>query len=66
VPAQPEDARWKLRMDTKNAAFDGEERAFAPGDTYAVQGRSMALFEFPQPRREGDSPHLRQSAQPEA
>jgi len=50
VPAQPEDARWQLRMDTKNAAFDGDERVFAPGDTYAVEGRSMALFEFPQPR----------------
>jgi hypothetical protein len=37
-------------MDTKNAAFDGDERVFAPGDTYAVEGRSMALFEFPQPR----------------
>jgi isoamylase len=50
VPAQPEDARWELRMDTTNPAFNGEDRVFAPGDTYALQGRAMALFEFPQPR----------------
>jgi glycogen operon protein len=50
VPAQPEDARWELRMDTTNPSFNGEERVFAPGDTYALQGRAMALFEFRQPR----------------
>ena len=50
MPAQPEDARWELRMDTTNPSFNGEERVFAPGDTYALQGRAMALFEFPQPR----------------
>jgi isoamylase len=49
-PAQPEDARWELRMDTTNPAFNGEDRVFAPGDTYALQGRALALFEFPQPR----------------
>jgi glycogen operon protein len=50
LPAQPEDARWVLRMDTTNAALEKQERAFAPGDSYALQGRAMALFEFPQPR----------------
>jgi isoamylase len=50
LPAQPEDARWVLRADTMNPRFEKEERAFAPGDTYALQGRSLALFEFPQPR----------------
>jgi isoamylase len=49
-PAQPQDARWELRMDTTNPAFNGEDRVFAPGDTYALQGRALALFEFPQPR----------------
>jgi len=48
LPAQPEDARWVLRVDTSNAAFETQERAFAPGDSYAVQGRALALFEFPQ------------------
>jgi glycogen operon protein len=51
LPAQPEDARWVLRIDTTNAAFEKQERAFAPGDSYAVQGRALALFE-----RNGDSP----------
>jgi isoamylase len=50
LPAQPDDARWVLRVDTTNASFEAEERTFAPGDTYAVQGRALALFEFPQPR----------------
>jgi isoamylase len=45
LPAQPEDARWALRVDTTNAKFEKEERVFAPGDTYAVQGRALALFE---------------------
>jgi isoamylase len=45
LPAQPEDARWALRLDTTNAKFEKEERVFAPGDTYALQGRALALFE---------------------
>ena len=45
LPAQPEDARWVLRVDTMNAKFEKEERVFAPGDTYALQGRALALFE---------------------
>jgi isoamylase len=49
LPAQPEDARWVLRVDTTNAAFETEERTFAPGESYALQGRALALFEFPQP-----------------
>jgi hypothetical protein len=36
---------------------------FAPGDTYALQGRAMALFEFPQPRGKGDIHHVQRSAQ---
>jgi glycogen operon protein len=50
LPAQPEDARWVLRVDTTNAAFEAEERACAPGDSYSLQGRALALFEFPQAR----------------
>jgi len=50
LPPEPQDARWELRMDTTNPSFDGADRVFAPGDTYALQGRAMALFEFPQPR----------------
>lgn len=50
LPAQPDDARWVLRLDTTNAAFETEERAWQPGDSYALQGRALALFEFPQPR----------------
>jgi isoamylase len=45
LPAQPEDARWRLRLDTTNARFEKEERVLAPGDTYALQGRALALFE---------------------
>jgi glycogen operon protein len=45
LPAQPEGARWKLRIDTTNAKFETEERVLAPGDTYALQGRALALFE---------------------
>jgi isoamylase len=45
LPAQPEDARWLLRVDTTNAKFEKEEHVFAPGDTYALQGRALALFE---------------------
>jgi isoamylase len=45
LPAQPEDTRWALRVDTTNAKFEKEERAFAPGDSYALQGRALALFE---------------------
>jgi isoamylase len=45
LPAQPEDARWALRVDTTNAKFEKEERVFAPGDTFALQGRALALFE---------------------
>ena len=42
---QPQDARWGLRVDTTNAKFEKEERVYAPGDTYALQGRALALFE---------------------
>jgi glycogen operon protein len=45
LPAQPEGARWKLRIDTTNAKFETQERVLAPGDTYALQGRALALFE---------------------
>ena len=45
MPEQPEDARWALRVDTTNAKFEKEERVFARGDAYAVQGRALALFE---------------------
>jgi hypothetical protein len=50
-------------MDTTNPSFNGEERVFVPGDTYALQGRAMALFEFAQPRGNGDIPHFQSSAQ---
>ena len=42
---QPEAARGALRVDTPNAQLEKEERVLAPGDTYAVQGRALALFE---------------------
>jgi isoamylase len=50
LPAQPEDALWVLRLDTTNPAFETEEKAWEPGGTYALQGRALALFEFPQSR----------------
>ncbi|MGH8236032.1 MAG: hypothetical protein ACREXP_03295 [Steroidobacteraceae bacterium] len=50
LPLQPQDARWVLRMDTTNPKFETVQRTFAPGDSYALQGRALALLEFPQPR----------------
>jgi isoamylase len=48
LPAQPDAARWLLRLDTANpAGFERDERAFKANDTYTLQGRSLALFEFP-------------------
>ncbi|HEX7012953.1 MAG TPA: glycogen debranching protein GlgX [Steroidobacteraceae bacterium] len=45
LPPQPEDARWALVFDTRNAAFETEPRVFSPGETYSLEGRSLALFE---------------------
>jgi isoamylase len=48
MPAQPDDARWVLRLDTASpAAFEHDERELKPNDAYTLQGRSLALFEFP-------------------
>ncbi|MGH8186185.1 MAG: glycogen debranching protein GlgX, partial [Steroidobacteraceae bacterium] len=48
LPREPGDARWVLRLDTANAHFEKEEREWRPGDAYTLQGRALALFEFPQ------------------
>ena len=54
IPAQPADARWVLRLDTADpAGFDIPHRSFRPGDTYSVQGRALALFEYPLPAEDG-------------
>jgi glycogen operon protein len=45
MPAQPDDAQWLLRLDT---ATDGARSpALGAGDSYTLQGRALAVFEFP-------------------
>jgi len=54
IPTQPADATWVLRLDTADpAGFDIPHRSFGPGDTYSVQGRALALFEYPLPAEDG-------------
>lgn len=54
LPAQPDDARWVLRLDTADpAGFVRESRESRPNDTYVVQGRGLVLFEFPLPADDG-------------
>jgi isoamylase len=53
LPAQPQEARWELRMDTaSDGGFVDGERVWQPGDAYTLQGRALALFEFPLPEEE--------------
>ena len=54
IPMQPVDARWCLRLDTADSAgFNIASRLLRPGETYQVQGRSLALFEYPLPVEDG-------------
>jgi isoamylase len=54
IPMHPVDARWKLRLDTADpAGFDVATRVLRPGETYLVQGRALALFEYPLPAEDG-------------
>jgi glycogen operon protein len=54
IPMQPADARWCLRLDTADAAgFNVASRVLRPGETYQLQGRSLALFEYPLPLEDG-------------
>ena len=47
LPAQPADALWLLRLDTRNpTGFERESRTFRPNDAYTLIGRSLAVFEF--------------------
>jgi isoamylase len=53
LPPQPDDARWLLRLDTSTAdGFDGG-REHRPNDVYQLQGRALAVFEFPLPEEDG-------------
>jgi glycogen operon protein len=53
LPAQPQDARWQLRLDTAIATGLGAApRELQPGEGYALEGRSLALFEFALPEVE--------------
>jgi isoamylase len=55
LPAQPVDARWRLRLDTSGTdGFEKEERAFRARDPYTLAGRTLALFEFPLSAEEGE------------
>jgi glycogen operon protein len=54
IPMQPADARWVLRLDTADpSGFDVARRTLRPGNTYLVQGRALALFEYPLPAEDG-------------
>ncbi len=54
IPMTPADARWTLRLDTSDpAGFDIASRMLRPGETYTVQGRALALFEYPLPPEDG-------------
>ena len=54
IPMHPVDARWKLRLDTADpAGFDVATRVLRPGESYVVQGRALALFEYPLPAEDG-------------
>jgi glycogen operon protein len=54
IPMQPADARWVLRFDTADpAGFEIRRRVLRPGETYVVQGRALALFEYPLPAEDG-------------
>jgi isoamylase len=48
MPAQPDDARWALRLDTAtDEGFVAQSPVLGPGDSYTLQGRALAVFEFP-------------------
>jgi glycogen operon protein len=54
IPMTPADAYWTLRLDTSDpAGFDIASRVLRPGETYTVQGRALALFEYPLPPEDG-------------
>jgi glycogen operon protein len=53
LPAQPQDARWKLRLDTaRDTGSRSGTPELQPGGVYRLEGRSLALFEFPLPEAE--------------
>jgi glycogen operon protein len=53
LPAQPQDARWKLRLDTaRETASLAATPELKPGDVYGLEGRSLALFECALPKAE--------------
>jgi isoamylase len=48
MPGHPERARWLLRLDTATeSGFAKDRQQLGPGDSYTLQGRTLAVFEFP-------------------
>ncbi|TCJ20770.1 glycogen debranching enzyme GlgX [Rubrobacter taiwanensis] len=54
VPAYPEDARWRLVMDTAHAAGLKPGGFYKPGDVYPLQARSMAVLTHERPDANGE------------
>lgn len=46
----PEEARWTLRLNTAVVPSFVSEPTLGPNDTFVVDARSIAVFEYPQPR----------------
>jgi glycogen operon protein len=54
LPSQPADAHWKLRLNTaKDIGIEPEELELHPGDGYSLEGRALAVFEFPLAEEDG-------------
>ncbi len=46
----PEGARWALRLNTAAVPSFVNEQTLGPNDTFVVDARSIAIFEYPQPK----------------
>jgi glycogen operon protein len=54
LPLQPGDARWVLRLNTaERGGTESSDRELKPGDSFSLQGRALAVFEFPLPLEDG-------------
>jgi glycogen operon protein len=52
LPGFQSHSRWQLALDTSRSSSATEDRRFASGDIFPLQGRSLALLQ--QPRQGAD------------
>jgi glycogen operon protein len=53
MPAEPSDARWILRLNTaKENGVEPEVSMLEPGAAFRIEGRALAVFEYPLPQEE--------------